>query len=172
MLKDITIRSLANDSAYERGVRYYQQGRVLDFTQKENGVYRARVEGKKAYKVEIRLSKKGDGVEDYSCNCPAAELYLGACKHTVAVLKEIQEQQRGQAQMGRSDGTRLFHLFRREGSSAPTAREATYLHLVPRLFLSEEFGRVVKWLEFRVGVDKLYVVRNPRRFLEEVEGGA
>ena len=48
MLKDITIRSLANDSAYERGVRYYQQGRVLDFTQKENGVYRARVEGKKA----------------------------------------------------------------------------------------------------------------------------
>ena len=90
MLKDITIRSLANDSAYERGVRYYQQGRVLDFTQKENGVYRARVEGKKAYKVEVRLSKKGDGVEDYSCNCPAAELYLGACKHTVAVLKEIQ----------------------------------------------------------------------------------
>ncbi len=172
MLKDITIRSLANDSAYERGVRYYQQGRVLDLAQGERGVYHAVVEGTREYKVEVRLSKNGDGVEDYTCNCPAAELYLGACKHTVAVLKEIQEQQRGQAQMGRSDGTRLFHLFRREGSSAPTAREATYLHLVPRLFLSEEFGRVVKWLEFRVGVDKLYVVRNLRLFLEEVEAGA
>ncbi len=38
MLKDITIRSLANDSAYERGVRYYQQGRVLDLAQGERGV--------------------------------------------------------------------------------------------------------------------------------------
>ncbi|MBP7249859.1 MAG: SNF2 helicase associated domain-containing protein [Selenomonas sp.] len=172
MLKDITIRSLANDSAYERGVRYYQQGRVLDFTQKENGVYRARVEGKKAYKVEVRLSKKGDGVEDYSCNCPAAELYLGACKHTVAVLKEIQDAQRDAGQKRTTDGQRIFTLFGRARDSVPATREVTYLHLVPRLYLSEEFGRVAKWLEFRVGEDKLYVVRNLRLFLEEVEEGA
>ena len=174
MLKDLTIRSLANDSAYERGLRYYREGRVSELAHREGNWYHAAVDGTKRYEVDIHLSRKGESVEDYICECPAAELYLGACKHVVAALKAIQDAQRrgGQVASGASSG-RLFELFGARRTGTPGApQEETYVHLVPRLFLSEEYGRVAKWLEFRIGADRLYVVRNLRTFLEAVSEGA
>ena len=59
MLKDLTIRFLANDSAYERGLRYYREGRVSELAHREGNWYHAAVDGTKRYEVDIHLSRKG-----------------------------------------------------------------------------------------------------------------
>ena len=177
LLKDMTIRSLANDSAYERGIRYYRQGRVQSLQEEdgEPGHYHAVVRGSGgAYDTEILLSRSGDDVEDYCCSCPAAEIYLGACKHVVAALKTIQDDQReksGRLQKdgGSPAGSRLLRLFGAEAKKAQI--KDIFVHLVPRLFVSHEYGSTVRWLEFRIGIDKLYVVRALREFLEEAQEG-
>ena len=93
MIKDIDIRSLANDASYTRGCRYYENGAVMHLQKKqfEDG-YTAKVHGNSLYGVDIELM--GDRVKSYACECPAADLYPGACKHVVAVLKAIQHEQR------------------------------------------------------------------------------
>ena len=89
MLKDITIKSLASDTVYKRGRNYYRAGEVEDLTPLNEAQTRwsAVVMGTEPYEVEVRLDKSGNNVEGYSCDCPAAAQYLGACKHVVATLK-------------------------------------------------------------------------------------
>ena len=95
MLKDITIKSLASDMVYKRGRNYYRAGEVEDLTALNEAQtrWRAVVMGTEPYEVEVRLDKSGNNVEGYSCDCPAAAQYLGACKHVVATLMAIQDEQ-------------------------------------------------------------------------------
>ena len=96
MLKDITIKSLASsDTVYRRGIEYYYDDAVDELAKLDNNgrEWEAVVYGNSTYTVYVKLDKRKENIEDYSCDCPAAEQYLGACKHVVAVLKEIQEAQ-------------------------------------------------------------------------------
>ncbi|SFT67661.1 Superfamily II DNA or RNA helicase, SNF2 family [Selenomonas sp. GACV-9] len=198
MLKDMMIRTVASDMAYSRGVRYYNQGRVARLERVRDSRYRAEVDGSVKYEVEVRLSKDGSGIEHYTCDCPAASQYLGACKHVVAVLKAIQEEQvdeehesalskdeifsqlkrtfdvRQQGERGESTHSRrMFRFFadadREEDSQYRMASQPAYL--VPRLYVEDLYGRTECWLEFRFGTERLYVVRNVLEFLSSKEKG-
>ena len=205
MLKDMTIESLASsDTVYRRGVRYFTQQAVKGLKYLEDRFYSAVVCGSEDYSVTIRLSQNGSNVERYSCTCPAAEKYLGACKHVVAVLKEIQSQQEeesepadklkqvmknygietlgelyAQKQAARKDkasaaSRRMFAFFKEAARQEDDLRQAgpvEYAHLVPRLFVEEYYGSYRRWLEFRFGLDKLYVVKNVSAFIEALEKG-
>ena len=96
MLKDIIIKSVASsDTVYRRGVKYYREGAV-EHLESENDAgteWTAMVYGTEDYNVSVKLNKKQNNVESYTCDCPAAAQYLGACKHVVAVLLAIQEEQ-------------------------------------------------------------------------------
>ena len=197
MLKDMMIRTVASDVAYSRGVRYFNQGRVKSLEQVREHRYRAQVDGSISYEVEVHLSKDGSGIEQYHCECPAASQYLGACKHVVAVLKAIQDDQveteeepvskravfnqlkasfdvRNQEERGGSTGSRrMFRFFadadRAEESAYHSASQTAYL--VPRLYVEDLYGDTHRWLEFRFGTDRLYVIRNVLEFLREWEKG-
>ena len=218
MLKDITIKSLASsEMVYRRGLDYYNDYRVDDVEALNAAAteWEATVYGSEDYRVHVKLNKKGDNVERYECDCPAAEQYLGACKHVVAVLKEIQEEQETQAditprfarnqsaqeilrgvieEMGietarsmlekkdawSAEGKqsmavqRMFEAFR-EAADEDRARrhgiQAEFGHLVPRLGFDSYYGNNRLWLEFRFGLDKLYVVKNIGNFLQAMERG-
>ena len=72
-----------------RGEEYFNSDAVRGLKKIKDDQWTAAVEGTETYKVCINL--KGDNVEDYSCTCPYD---LGpVCKHVVAVLYALREQQ-------------------------------------------------------------------------------
>jgi SNF2 family DNA or RNA helicase len=171
LIKDIDIRSLANDASYTRGCRYYENGAVMHLQKKqfEDG-YTAKVHGNSLYGVDIELM--GDRVKSYACECPAADLYPGACKHVVAVLKAIQHEQRldSEGRQRAGSGMRLFELFAAGNTMADEAAGDPVV-LEPKLCVSFEYSHQTNWLELRIGRDKFYVVRNILEFLHSMRDG-
>ncbi len=80
-LSESVIKTLAGEAAYERGLEYYNDGRVapLDIN---NTIITARVDGdSKHYIVTLNHTAK---VFDGSCTCPASDNF-DFCKHCAAV---------------------------------------------------------------------------------------
>lgn len=173
MIDEEQIRAVATDAAYKRGVRYFRRGAVGHLERQEDGrSYTAVVEGTEAYHVRISLTGAGDEVESFHCDCPAAAQYLGACKHVVAVLKTVQQQSMagGSSQGTDAGGRRLLQGFQL-AAQLPSAPLQEPVYLVPRLFVESAPGRVESWLEFRIGMSRLYVVRNLMELLQCVMAG-
>lgn len=79
-----SIRFMCNvDITYSKGLYYYNGGRVLSVA-KVRGVYKACVRGREDY--DVSLTFKDDTLVDYHCTCPAFYHYTGICKHIVATL--------------------------------------------------------------------------------------
>lgn len=173
MIDEEQIRAVATDAAYKRGVRYFRRGAVAQLERQADGrSYAAVVAGTEAYHVRIGLTEAGDEVESFHCDCPAAAQYLGACKHVVAVLKAVQQQvadDRGAAGTD-AGGRRLLQSFRAAEQLTPSPLQEP-VYLVPRLFVESAPGKVESWLEFRIGMSRLYVVRNVMEFLQSMMAG-
>ncbi|MCA0172478.1 DEAD/DEAH box helicase [Bacillus sp. RAR_GA_16] len=170
-------------SFYQRGLTYYQNGRVSELTyDPEDQSYRAYVNGSSDYGVLIELL--GDNWFG-SCECQAFETY-GTCKHLAAVLIAISEEgppeeesekssqvtqsprtyletnqliqvlSDYQPEPGRSNA-RVDELkveFTLKASSYPTLRKSQ--------------GDSPWTLELKVGVNRLYVVKDIRSFLDAI----
>ena len=174
MLKDIVIRSLASDAAYEQGTRLARQGAVQEFTQEQEKppVYAAKVLDANGtfYHPRIRLSGNGANVEHYTCDCPAARTFLGACRHAVALMQATQ----GEALAAEQPSVASAHLFKYYAENAAPAATAAPVpvHLLPRLQVQQEYGKVTKWLEFRLQSGRSYVIQNLLQFVRTVlQGG-
>ena len=74
------IRDICTAQSFQRGVSYYEDGRVGELTLDGSDVT-ATVRGSAEYRVTADLSVKGFGGW---CSCPYD--YAGDCKHIVAVL--------------------------------------------------------------------------------------
>lgn len=84
------IKGRFTNTVYQRGLRYFQDGRVGDlFHDPVRQIWSAKVKGSKSYIVEIL---KDDERFSYDCNCPAFDQYV-QCKHIAAVLLKIYEQE-------------------------------------------------------------------------------
>ena len=79
MINENIISRLTNPVSYERGFKYFIQGRVTDFINSDN-ILTATVIGTDRYHTTIDLSNL-----EANCDCPAFEGNL-FCKHLVAVL--------------------------------------------------------------------------------------
>jgi uncharacterized Zn finger protein len=80
------IRSLCTHQSYERGVNYYNQGRIQELAINDAELT-AMVRGTHNYDVSITIDD--DGIRTYYCSCPYD--YAGACKHVIAVLLAANE---------------------------------------------------------------------------------
>ena len=78
-LSEATFKTLAGDDVYERGLAYYNQGRVGELSISNNRIS-AKVEGSHTYSVELHHTAK---FFEGSCNCPASDNF-DFCKHCVA----------------------------------------------------------------------------------------
>lgn len=79
-ISEATIQSLGINGAYERGLAYYNEGRVGELTI-DGFRITAVVNGTKPYQVTLHHSAK---VFEGECNCPASNNF-DFCKHCVAV---------------------------------------------------------------------------------------
>ena len=71
----------------ERGLLYFQQGKVGDVRKTSAGRYRAEVCGSENYSVWLKLDSDLY-IKDGGCDCP----YGGACKHMAALWYAVRAQ--------------------------------------------------------------------------------
>ncbi|MCL2286173.1 MAG: SNF2 family helicase [Firmicutes bacterium] len=87
--KGMILSLSSNQDVYERGLRYYHDGKLLSYNAVEDSgetTVRATIEGNyKNYEVTLKLDTK-DALVSYVCSCESHSIWRGACKHVVAVL--------------------------------------------------------------------------------------
>ena len=71
----------------ERGLLYFQQGKVRDVQKTSAGRYRAEVYGSENYSVWLKLDSDLY-IKDGGCDCP----YGWACKHMAALWYAVRDQ--------------------------------------------------------------------------------
>ncbi len=90
---DNFLRRVASNRWFERGKRYFEQGRVLECEPtevssfQEADIFKARVEGSDYYQIYLDVP-----AQDYDCSCPVNEQWRrwgGACKHVIATTLEL-----------------------------------------------------------------------------------
>ncbi|MBR6906501.1 MAG: hypothetical protein IKN33_06180, partial [Selenomonadaceae bacterium] len=190
MLDHSIIENIADPQVYVRGKRYFSAGNVTELEKIKENEYRAIVAGTQDYHVRLSLSMGGEDIFSYECDCPAAKQSFRACKHVVAAALAVRELQGGEA--GKSKGSRAFEdpwrsqreevrrkqqyekglqmleLFRFE---PPVSKAKTQtLRLEPQLFAHwHYYDEPSLWLEFRIGEDKMYVLKDIASFLRSVD---
>lgn len=193
MLTESAIKSVAAmTSSYTRGCQYYREGcvRQLYFDAQKNE-FEAEVMGQELYAVSIQFDKNHE-LHDYECECPAYYNYDGACKHVIAVLKAIQhdwskyfflqkpvrtpEPLRVRtpvpvpAPVRLTEETQeLLAFFRNSTADAVDSGHKIQGKLIPLFAFSVTAGSKTSWLEFSIGAERTYVLRNIPQMLAALE---
>lgn len=81
------IRSLCTEQSFQRGVDYYEQGRILKL-EVDGEEIEATVRGSHDYEVVVDAGR--DPIYTY-CSCPYD--YAGDCKHIVAILLAVEDRE-------------------------------------------------------------------------------
>jgi len=167
---NLTKRIIANGcykaTSYERGVQYFHGGAIesLKYSPEQHTVHGS-VKGIRSYMVRARFSKNGNLEQSY-CTCPDYANYPGyLCKHLVAVLLYIEKNNFDPRLWHTKEITEnLFAHF--SGLNIPSVKQE--LNLEINLNFSAIRGNSESSLEIKVGLDKLYVVKEIKSFLEAV----
>lgn len=140
------------------------------FWKGELGVEGIIEDGENSYQVSLDI--KGSQVCDYSCSCVTGNSYKGMCAHAEYVWKAWQEQRRsGSGKMvatSQEIRTMIREYTNREVAKIIQEGEEETVRLVPRLLLRGQELR----LEFRIGRERLYVLKDLAAFAKAVHTGA
>jgi SNF2 family DNA or RNA helicase len=166
----------SNADVYERGERYYRDGKLISYNATEDldGIttVRSSVEGNyKNYEVSLKLDSLG-ALSGYACSCESHSIWRGACKHVVAVLFAFAE---GHARMFSAEKMRQHAKNLTENleqtifsgideSFTPPAGEnaESLLRLTPILHC----GAKGVFLTFTVGRGRMYVIKSISGFVK------
>ncbi len=181
MLTKSAIRRMADSAVYARGIDIYQSGKVSDFRVKngKDGIWvilaRVKGSGRNVYEVEIEYDDRLEEVEGFFCSCPAFYNYDGLCKHSIAVLLEFTdyEEQHPLFFMGES-GKKRYPAVLGQEETTPAMKELLLKKFMQRTYpmvYKETCGKVklVPYLEFRsdrmtvefrIGISKMYVLKD------------
>ena len=166
MKLDLTqVKSLFSNSDYARGMEYFRQGRVLDMTAEEgeNPVVKCLVRGSETYSV--RFQQMEYGYMRIGCSCPRFE-EMGRCKHVAAaMIAYVEEPPRPSAARSDRYAQALLQRYLQKSREQRPALPDIPARLVPQL---HTVYRGYPAFTFRVGREKLYVVKNLRDFLSNV----
>jgi superfamily II DNA or RNA helicase len=163
------IRIMYGKRDFERGMNYYRAGKVSQLRETEDpGGFECIVTGTRPYKVTFAKDEEGELEE--SCTCPQYAA-AGACKHQVAALLAYRKYVQGRSR-SRSDlrAKRVLSAYMSRGS-AIRSEEGSLARLCACIRTDQRF-RNFPDLEFSVGREKLYVVRDIGTFLGCVQEGA
>lgn len=173
MLTDEQIRHEADiDASYTKGLHYYhnQCVKTLDFSALDN-TFAATVLGNDLYTVSVTFTP-AHKVEQYHCNCPAFFRYHGACKHIIAVLKSIQHSWpayfTSAPQLPVTRETRaMLDFFQNINPDNNTFKfPAPFpVRLVPNYSFRLYNTKQINQLDFTIGTDRLYVLRDIPQFI-------
>lgn len=163
-----SIQKLFPLRTYERGLLYYKEDKVmgLSFNKAKKSWY-AEVRGTEDYYVDIQLDELENGKIKSYCDCPAFGAH-NSCKHLAAVLLKIVEEEEQTDNKTFDERATKRYL---EDIIATSAGQADVF--TEKLPMKVEYGLILHpmdkiSLELRTGVERAYVVRNVREFLDTV----
>ena len=140
------------------------------FWKGEQGIRASVQDGDSLYKVSLYV--KGSQVRDYSCSCVNGNSYRGMCAHAKLVWeqwKKEQEQHSGRpGSTSQEIRTMIREYTNREVAKIIEDAEETEIRLVPRLMLKNGSAS----LEFKLGRDRFYIIKDLMSFAEAVRTGA
>jgi len=159
----------SNADVYERGERYYRDGKLLSFKLAEetegDSLIRATIEGNyKNYDVVLRINPDGT-LSHYSCSCESHSIWRGACKHVVAALFAHAEGQTPQKTTPHAKSLTdnleklIFEGIDEDLTLAPTGES---VRLVPILNCA---GKRDIHLTLTIGTGRMYVVKSIPAFV-------
>ncbi|WDV45485.1 SNF2 helicase associated domain-containing protein [Clostridiaceae bacterium M8S5] len=159
------ILSNASSSAtFKRGVNYFKSNKVKNVKHDQiNNIVTAVIKGSYDYNVEVYIGDNGSPM-DCSCDCQAFQKYGGLCKHIVATLLFLLEISNVETatKKHKEDGidNLLLDYF---VDQAEDIRK--YVNIEYNLIIENpKFSKI--WL--RIGYDKLYIVKNMKKFIESI----
>lgn len=159
------VKELFSGTDYARGMSYYRQGRVLDMTsgEGERPLVKCSVRGSEIYFV--RFQEMEYGRFRIGCTCPRFD-DMGRCKHVAAaMIAYVEDPPRTPGVHSDRYAQALLQSYLHKNWKQPVP-PAVPARLVPRLHADY---RDYPAFTFRVGRDKLYVVKNIREFLNNVD---
>lgn len=167
----LTLESIRNGfstSDYTRGMQYYQQGRVKELKTVRSGVHEivtCKVQGSWVYDVMFRDTDRG--MIACNCSCPRFE-DVGDCKHLAAAMIAYVQSPSVKKQPQSDWQARQMLQTYMEKSQRQAASDKTPVRLVPRLQAAYQLRGEFPTFSFRVGRERLYVVKSIQSFLENV----
>jgi len=105
-LSESVIKTLAGEAAYQRGLAYYNEGRVKQLDINATHIS-AEVEGENRYHVTLNHTAK---IFDGSCDCPASDNF-DFCKHCVAVSLAYYYQTQTNLEMSDAGSENVVNLY-------------------------------------------------------------
>lgn len=160
----------ARPSHLEDGLELQKKEHVtnLHFKNKEKSI-QADVVDHVPYHTTIRFNQQ-NGIASYSCECEESKYLNGACKHIIATLKQAQElideSRRSQVEMDRTLNE-ILNCFADPILSETIIKQPIKVEI--HLQLNKHSGRPIGLFSLKVGLDKMYVVKNIREFLQAFE---
>ena len=100
VLSEAAIETLAGTVAYQKGLEYYNEGKVSKL-KIDKGLITAEVTGTDIYTVELRHTAK---IFEGSCSCPASD-HFDFCKHCVATSLSYYYQTQSNQEISRESKT-------------------------------------------------------------------
>ncbi|WP_182431753.1 DEAD/DEAH box helicase [Clostridium sp. AF32-12BH] len=140
------------------------------FWKGEQGIQASVQDGDRLYKVNLYV--KGSQVRDYSCSCVNGNSYKGMCAHAKLVWEQWKKEQELHSGRPVSTSQEIRTMIReytnREVAKIIEDSEETEIRLVPRLMLKNGSAS----LEFKLGRDRFYIIKDLMAFAEAVRTGA
>ncbi len=167
-LNEQLFRQIFNRTDWERGEDYYYQNRVKDLRVSQKGretVIESIVRGTLKYQVRIRAREPGSLF--LYCNC---HRYLehGICKHLAAtVIAYSHEYEEMEATTSDSCMQELLQTYLNKSKRAVVPVQGE-VRLLPRISQMPVFSDQYPVLSFRLGRDKMYVLKSVKGFLTNV----
>ena len=159
------VRSMFDEAVFERGMTYYREDRVQNVrntTQRGKHKLECRVKGHSNYQVTIVEEEKGRLM--CSCNCYQFYFY-DTCKHLVAAMIHCAKNPRDRVTSDWNARNLLKTYMERSSRMEPERADA---RLLPRLSGMYPMDHEYPTITFRVGREKLYVVKHLANFLTDV----
>ena len=160
----------ARPSHLEDGLALQKKQHVshVHFKNKEKSI-QADVSDHQTYHTVIRFNEQ-NAISSFSCECEEAKYLNGACKHVIATLKQaqiiIENARHQQVEMDRALNE-ILNCFADPILNESIIKQPIKVEI--HLQLSTYSGRPVGIFSLKVGMDKMYVVKNIREFLQAFE---
>ncbi|MCL2361748.1 MAG: DEAD/DEAH box helicase [Defluviitaleaceae bacterium] len=161
----------SNPDVYERGERYFRDGKLLSYKLSEetegDSLIRAVIEGNyKNYDVVLRINPDGT-LAHYSCSCESHSIWRGACKHVVAALFAQAEGQTPTVDKLRQNAKSLTDnleklIFEGIDESLTLAPTGESVKLIPILNCA---GKRDIHLTLTIGTSRMYVIKSVPAFV-------
>ena len=173
------IRKLTDVTTFSRGLNYYTQGKIFDFKidSKYNYILNEEIKCVKAnvessiyynsYAVEIEFIESTKKIS-CNCTCPAFDEYghIKACKHIIAVLIHYSNETKKSYEKSKINS--IDNLVEKYKNNFDINKDLSKELTMDIIYYPLNNYDKCNSIELKIGLNKKYVVKNMKNFLEAV----